>query len=216
MKYITLLLVTLSVLLVGCSNEGDSAPKQTTAAQGENKSDNAVHQPSGGAVAVLDANNQTIASLFLTGSPRIEFGGQKITSKIGSSGKRKYLDQTGAVVAKINNDRNGKIKLKSEQGSLIWKVKAKPGSIKIADNEEMNSAYKIKTKDAGRYKLLANENELGTAELIDGVVTISAPDAAMTVSGTDESASGVLGFSDVPMVYRLIIFSELSLSSQGR
>ena len=140
MKYITLLLVTLSVLLVGCSNESGSTPTQHSAAQVENKPDNAVQQSAGGAVSVLDANNQNVATLFLTSSPSIEFGGQQITSKIGSSGKRKYLDQNGAVVAKINNDGNGKIKLKSEQGSLIWKVKAKPGSIKIADNEEMKSA----------------------------------------------------------------------------
>lgn len=212
MKYISLLLVICTVILAGCSNESDSlSDGYSTGLQNE-----APHETSNqglGNTVSISENNQPIATLFLAGSPRIEFGSQKITSKIGSSGKRKYFDKNGVVLAKINNDRNGKIKLKSEQGGLIWKVKVKPDSIKIADNEEMNSAYKIKNKAADRVKLLANEVELGKALFVDGAVVITAPNLSINSSGAALDESAVLGFSGIPMVYRLIILSELSLQA---
>jgi len=131
-------------------------------------------------------------------------------SKTGSSGKRKYFDENGNVLAKIKSDSQDKIKLKTESGALIWKIKTKTDSIKIANNEEMERSYKIKIKEPNRSKLLVNESNIGNARLSDSMVQITTQTTQINVTGTQTHTAAVMGFGDISLIHRLIILTELS------
>lgn len=49
-------------------------------------------------------------------------------------------------------------KLRDHNEQLLWKVKLYDDKIKVADNEEMTSAYEIKLRDEGKIKLERNES----------------------------------------------------------
>ena len=209
MKNSIISLLLLSVFLVGCSNDSQE-PSNTQANKAgydrsQNNSNNALED-----ILISDSNEQVIANILLYGTPLIEFDNQTIKSKLGSSGKRKYLNQNGQVLAKIKRDNNQKFKLKSENGTLLWKIKIKPDSIKVANNEEMQGSYKIKIKEPNRVKLLLNESEIGKANTSGKVTSVNAPKVNMNISNTKASHAGVMGFNDIPLPLRLIILAELS------
>lgn len=230
MPFKNLIVIASLALLVACSNEPEaplmtsggessSALVANTAVNSTGGVNGGDHLVSSDQVQVFGADGALLASLSLGGNPQFEFDGQRITSKIGSSGKRKYLNQQGQALIKVNNDGQGKLKLKSEQGVLFWKIKLKTDRIKIADNEEMTAAYKIKTKSAVRAKLFASDNdteiEIGQARVNQekgAQVTISGSGVEqLTVVGArGAGVAATMGLTDIPMLHRLIILSELS------
>lgn len=205
MKHTFLLLIITSLFLSACSDDKQVSPKNNSSYTTNNKS-----TQQNLAISITDENKQSIAQISLNGSPIISYGNETITSKIGSSGKRKYLNQNGKVVAKIKSDSADKIKLKTEDGTLIWKIKTKSDSIKIADNEEMESAFKIKIKEPNRVKLLVNENEIGKATSSESVVNIKSQKQNLNITGASTPKAAVLGFDEIPLAHRLIIIAELS------
>jgi len=205
-KFYVLLLALCSVL-AACSSE-QSQPTYNDL----NSSSNSSSSNDGGAFnqePLIVRNEKGVEVAKLT-EREIEFNGQVIRYKYGSSGKRKYVNEAGQIVAKIKRSGPEKFKLKSESGVLLWKVKRKSDSIKIADNEEMQQAYKIKQKGKERAKVLLNEQPYFEVKLSDGQGSLSVDGSDYQVSGNDVVSVAVISLEDISMLHRLIIIKELS------
>lgn len=73
--------------------------------------------------------------------------------------KRKYYDGSNNMRYAVKFSDDG-FKLRDYREELLWKVKIYDDKIKLADNEEMNNAYELKLRDAGKVKLERNDQPL--------------------------------------------------------
>lgn len=157
-------------------------------------------------ISITDANNVEIAKIEKNDTITIYIGESLISSKIGSSGKRKYL--VNQTIIKIKRKDNG-FKLKTESGDVLWKIKNKEGKLKIANNDEMENAFKIKQKS--KVKIYRNDNKVGSAVLKDNLVKINTTQGnELNVSNVKALFAAVLGLEEIPLEQRLIILIELA------
>lgn len=215
MKFITTVVIA-SLLLTACSNS-DQDPELNTNPSGAKATSTSESPQSlnvSESITVQNAQGETIAQISKERKPVITFHGSTMKTKHGSSGKLKYLDSYGNVVAKIKRKSHEKIKLKTESGTLLWKVKRKPNSIKIANNEEMAPGYKIKDKGEQRAKVVrikqdGSEEELYQIRIESEKVIFDDSKTTLDIAGANASVAGILSLEDIPMPHRLVIVAEL-------
>ncbi|MDA9003973.1 hypothetical protein N9J26_00630 [bacterium] len=160
-------------------------------------------------IATLTKNANPLATIDLLKSTII-YDGQAITRKIGSSGKPKYINSSGHVIAKINLYDGKKIKIKDNNGNLLWKIKIKESRVKIANNDSMDNAYKLEQAIPKTTKIYSQEQLIGeTKKSGNKYITIIGQDKYTVESATNVQA-GIIALDDIPMVMRFIIISELS------
>lgn len=160
-------------------------------------------------ITVSSNDPQVQASLNLDGTTRIQYGQQEIRVKVTSSGKTKYINANGDIIAKVNRYDDGGIKLKDENGDVLWKIKRKDNSVKIADNNEMNNAYKIKIKESGKEKIYLNDEKIGEAKSSKGQINIQVNNKNYQLDGSFLAYASVIGIDAIPMALRLVIVAEL-------
>jgi len=165
------------------------------------------------AISIVNATGATLAELTAD-DDQINIDGNAVRTKIGSNGKQKYLDQSGNVIAKIKRSDKQKFKLKTDSGDLLWKIKRKADSIKIANNEQMSPALKIKDKGAARAKIISVneagiENELVQVRMESGKTNVELNNQMLTISAPTASIAAVLSLESIPLAHRLIIVAEL-------
>ena len=165
------------------------------------------------AISINDASGYKLAELTVSDG-HLKINSQALRTKIVSSGKQKYLDQSGKVIAKIKRSDSQKFKLKTESGDLLWKIKRKSDSIKIANNEEMTPALKIKEKDIDRAKIISVdsagiESELLQVRMQAGKTNMQLNNQTLTISAPTASTAAVLSLDSIPLAHRLIIVAEL-------
>ncbi len=139
---------------------------------------------------------------------RLSVNGDEIRYKYGSSGKRKYVNQAGQSLLKIKRSDRNKIKLKAESGVLLWKIKRKPDSIKIADNEEMLKAFKIKFNQAYKAKVLIDEQPLFEVKVDQD--TFPTGNSADLMNADNPVSIAIMSLDDIPLLHRLVIIKELA------
>jgi membrane-associated protease RseP (regulator of RpoE activity) len=136
------------------------------------------------------------------------------------SGKRKYSVGGGAVAYEVKPGDTGGFKLRTFDGSLLWKVKITPEKIKISNNEQNDNPFELKVREGDRVKVVApGDRELGNVRFdrAKGKTEIenAASKTLFTVDGaTPSGAYGVLLLDTIPVTERAILVAEIL--SRGR
>lgn len=202
MKNISILLIAV-VLLFSCGKK-ESTTKQdknnTVSTNTDNKPNNS--NTSSNAITIKDGEWSATITASTTSS--IQMGTEQFYTKVGSSGKLKYM-KGEECIAKIKKSDDG-FKLKREDGNLLWKIKTTDGNIKIASNEEMQNAFKIKKKS----KIKIYKDDVEVKEIPIGSSIPTADGKNFTIGNCDTQKAAVLALTDIPLELRLIIITELN------
>ncbi len=169
-------------------------------------------------IKIKTPDEKPVAEIDLTGNdPKVDFSlnGQTgiLRGTSNAKGKRKYEAEDFRIIAEIKAAADS-FKLKAMDGRLLWKVKWVDSKIKIANNEEMNSAFVLKPGEPDRVKALREDAEIGKVKFYRerGKVKIeTAADVLQYESNTNifSGAYGVLLMNDIPTAERLLILTEL-------
>jgi hypothetical protein len=171
-------------------------------------------EPAGEWTKIRTPDDQQVAQLKVEGeNTQVEFGSNSLRGEQKESGKRKYQDQSGALISEVKSDADD-FKVRTPDGKLLWKVKVNPDKIKISNNEEMTGAFSIESKDTDRAKVYHNEQEIGKVRFNQSrgrVKVENASDAPIYNSNTSRLSAmyGVLLMNDIPEPQRYIIMAEL-------
>lgn len=139
----------------------------------------------------------------------IEFQGGQLKSKVSSSGKTKYTNRKGKVVAKVNTYADEeKIKIKSEEGKLLWKVKWSDSELKIAQNEEMKGAFEFK-KDEAVVKIEHEGKVLGKVTTTKGNSKVVIGKRIYKMNNDNGLVAGLVGIEQIPLQFRMMIIREM-------
>lgn len=198
----TLLAIALALCVISCKDTGQS------------QKDQGGEKPQGAAqdrwAYFHNRHGKPLGSIRWGTAIELWDGNQFIRTKTSASGKVKYVKAGGEVVAKASHGADGQIKLKNAEGQLLWKVKRSGRGIKLADNEAMANAFKIKYKTANACKLYANEAEVGRVEHNTKATKITTLDEQYLTQGDAGDAVGVFAFTEIPLILRLAIIAELA------
>jgi hypothetical protein len=123
--------------------------------------------------------------------------------------KRKYYNTSNTMVYAVKLDTDG-FKLRDGNEQLIWKVKLYADKLKIANNEEMYSAYEVKLRDDGKLKLERNDTEIKSIRVSESIDAYDV-DGNYRIEGFGRSlAPGILMISDLKEREKFIIIAELA------
>ena len=149
---------------------------------------------------------------------KIEWAGASGTGEIRGdlkdSGKRKYSDAAGQLIAEVKPSDNG-FKVRTADGKLLWKVKIDSDKIKVSDNEENQNPWVLKTKYEDKVKILdPAERELAEVKFYRDRQKVKIKDMLdkelWEVNTNKYSpAYGVMLFDRVPENLRYVIMAEL-------
>jgi hypothetical protein len=124
------------------------------------------------------------------------------------SDKRKYYNPSNTMVYAVKLDDDG-FKLRDGNEQLIWKIKLYEDKLKIANNEEMYSAYEVKLRD-GKLKLERNETEIKSIRVSEGTDWYEV-EGRYKIQGFGMSlVPGILMISDLKEREKFIIIAELA------
>lgn len=206
-------IIFLVALFCACSKEQPShqateSPKQAKALPAEST------EQYTGKVKIKTPDDATVVEIKFKGADdaKIEFGGKVLRAKNKDSGKRKYEQEGGPVVAEVKSGDDG-FKVRTPDGKLLWKVKFSEDKIKISDNEENANPFELKMKDGDRVKITKNDSEIGEVKFYKDrqKVKVKAGETEKYESNTDlySGAYGVLLMDAIPEQERNIIIAEL-------
>ena len=191
-------IIVVLLFLISCDSSSQTAKKEVQ---------NTLNERSN-IIRVINGDGAEIASIEHLQDNVIFLEGNRIKSKIGSSGKRKYLDEGGNTIGKINKYDYG-FKVKSLEGTILWKIKLKDESIKIANNDDMEGAYKVKKKS--KTKIYVDEKEVGNAIEMESYIKVHTMDKKeLKVFNTNELHAAIMGIVEIPLEIRLIMLAEIS------
>lgn len=219
MKTTSSILLSTLILLAACGQGSES--EESAPAESSTPAQSAAGQstaPVGGAIKIKRADGETITTVTLDGE-RVTItyadGSEQFELKGNTkdSGKRKY-EEAGTVVAEVKPSDGG-FKVRTPQGSLLWKVKISEEKIKISDNEENRNPWVLSSKHEHRVKILdPTENEIGAVKYYPDRSRVEVKDtsnAELFKINTDREspAYGVLMMSPIPARERAIILAEI-------
>jgi len=210
MKNIFVFMLLGFVLIAGCSRTGTNS-KQENAIATENVAANDVSKQS--FITVTNNDGKQIVRILFNGNDvEIEYSGNKFVGALKGD-KRKYTDKSGTMVAEFKFSEPTKLKLRTPEGQLLWKIKIDTDKIKVSNNEENLNPYQIKMGYPDKVKVLdASEQELGDArfDAVSGKMEITGSEGVMFVKSDKLSAAyGVLLMSSIPDRDKYIILAEL-------
>jgi len=139
-----------------------------------------------------------------------------LRGKLKESGKRKYDEEGGGLVAEVKPGESG-FKVRTPGGELLWKVKLSAEKIKISDNEENRNPFVLRLSGEDRVKILLNDStDVGRVKFYRdrGKVKIKDPaDTTLYESNTERYSAmyGVLLMPEIPAAERYIVMAELLL-----
>ena len=160
-------------------------------------------------IVLVDTLNNAMGEVTLGSSPSIVVGHKDYSSKF-KKGKLKYYDDNGQCVVKVSYKSDG-FKLKREDGSLLWKVKLKSNKIKLANNEEMLNPYQLKRyEDPSEAKLKVGDETLGKVKAKPNKLKVTYGSSVYYLYDQRNLDYGVVGFEEIPLLYRMMILVELA------
>ncbi len=169
----------------------------------------AVTTPSGDAVVEIAQRGSNLTVTYTENGAR-----HVLQGRVRDSGKRKYDAATGGVVLEVKPSDGG-FKVRTPDGTLLWKIKRGEDKIKISDNEENRNPAELKLKD-GKVKVYdPAEHLLGEAKFYGDKQRIGIKDAegraVYRASGTRaEPFHGVPLIERIPPRERAVIMAELA------
>lgn len=218
--YLGLAVLALSALTACGSDKksDDNSAKQPKTEQADNtsqqggevQSPNATNNQQSSKIHEIKSEDGTlVGKIIIDGvDMSFEYAGNIFSCKIKGE-KHKYINN-GEEVVIVKHSEAGKFKLKTPDGTLLWKVKIKADKLKISDNEEGENAYEIKLSNAEKAKVKRNDQELGHIKLKDGKLKIEAGKKIYTINGNRISlAYGALAAGDISERDQYIIMTEL-------
>jgi hypothetical protein len=160
-----------------------------------------------GVIQIPDENNVSIKY-----GSRVLFGERK-------GDKFYYTSNDPDFQPCISKSKENTVKIKKNDGTLIWKVKIKESKITISDNEENNNAYELKINpekikvekdgtEIGKVVYYSDKHELKLKNA-DNSEVYSIPEDSLNVK------YGVLLCKEIPFHYQLLIMAELLRNEKG-
>lgn len=113
------------------------------------------------------------------------------------------------MVYAVKMDDDG-FKLRDGNEQLIWKIKLYEDKLKIADNEEMISAYEIKLRDQGKLKLERNETEIKSIRVSESTDWYTIEDRYKIKGFGVSLAPGILLIDELKDTEKFLIMAELA------
>lgn len=162
-------------------------------------------------VRIYNSHNELQATIEPGIETVITANGQKLFRQEKQTDKVRYINSDNDVLLKANHSKEG-FKLKQGESKTLWKVKYKDYGLKIATNDEMKNAYKVK-RSSGKYKLKKDDDTLAKIKTKGKDYTILRGDRLlMTVKGGKPEFLPVLAIPDVGWMEKLVLYTELSRS----
>jgi len=158
---------------------------------------------------ISNDRNEAVAEISIDGEAINIKVGQETLYGDWKSGKRKYYDHKNQLKYSVKIGDGGGFKIRNHNETLAWKVKWKGGKTKIADNEEMDNAYAITTKDGNRIKVKQHEQEVGVVRFAPNDQQAKVGDKLVTVNFGESHALGILLIEQIPDKARHLICAEL-------
>ena len=195
----------LSVAFAACGGSSQSSSTTVTANNAVANLSVAIKSSDGAALGQIDIKNSAIT---------LQYGDNNLVSETKGE-KRKYGSAAGIVAAEVKHNEANKFKVRTPEGTLIWKIKLDTDKIKISDNEENNNPYSIKRSDNKIKVKAADDTELGSIEVKDGKVVVLATNRSFTAeTGQISAAYGVLLMDKISPRDQFIIMAELLAKGQ--
>ncbi len=168
----------------------------------------ASHNSSGG-YTINSFTDETLATIKLQSDEvTVTTSGGSLIGVAKRSDKRKYYNSGNTMIYAVKMDDDG-FKLRDGNEQLIWKIKLYEDKLKIANNEEMISAYEIKLREQGKLKLERNDTEIKSIRLSEGAEWYTV-DNRYKINGFGVSlAPGILLIDEVKDNDKFIIMAEL-------
>ena len=143
---------------------------------------------------------------------RIEFGNKTLSGR-KENDKRKYRFDDDEQIACAVTYKPERIKIKSPDGQLLWKIKLKEGKITVLRQEDGDADFTFKFKD-NKVKVLAGEKTLGKVKLYPEKNKIIVKDAEensrFKINAETVSAGyGALLLDDVSVEEQLVMVAEI-------
>jgi hypothetical protein len=143
---------------------------------------------------------------------RIEFGNRKLSGR-KENDKRKYRFDDEEQIACVVTCKPERIKIKSPEGQLLWKIKLKDGKVDVLRQEEGGADFTFKLKD-DKIKVRAGEKTLGKVKLYPERKKVKIKDAAENVrfkinAETLSAGYGALLLDDVSVEEQLVMVAEI-------
>lgn len=154
-----------------------------------------------------------IASVSISGSDiSIEARNQNMTGVVKKDKRKYYRGSSLNYVIKFSDDG---FKLRDHNEDMLWKVKYYEDKIKISNNEEMNNAYEVKMREAGKIKLERNESTITDFHISTDKESWVSIEGKYKIKGFGLSlASGVVLIPDLKDDEKAIIMAELSVAGK--
>ncbi len=212
---LVIIFITAFLLIVAC-NSGARRP-ETAANKSPNESGTATNSSNGKSydtkvkIKTPDGKDFVEVKADANGT-KLEYNGKVLRGETKDD-KRKYALENGSLIAEVKfKDADG-FKVRTSDGTLLWKIKIAADKIKISDNEENQNAFEIK-KNADGAKIERGETKLGEVKFYPDKQKIKVKDAAdreIFDGNTNiySTAYGVLALNKIPEDLRLIILAEL-------
>ncbi|MGD1843277.1 MAG: hypothetical protein ACFB0B_20645 [Thermonemataceae bacterium] len=165
------------------------------------------------AIIVKDAaNNQEMVKVQVVdpSTVQVSFGGMSLTGEAKGE-KRKYKDDTDFTILEIKSKEPQKMKLNTNDGRMLWKLKISGSKIKISNNEEGENPFELKQNDEGKIKVKYQGKELGSVQLSEGKVKIKkAEEEAFTIATDQNSyAFALMVIDEIPAEEKYVLMAEL-------
>ena len=122
--------------------------------------------------------------------------------------KRKYYDGSNTMRYAVKFSEDG-FKLRDFREELLWKVKIYDDKIKLADNEEMNNAYEIKLREAGKVKLERNDQPLTELRMNDAAEWFQVNEQLKTKGAGLSLVPALLLIKELEPAEQYILMAEL-------
>lgn len=161
-------------------------------------------------------NEEQYAEIKVSNSTAaIEYGTRHIKG-ITKNGKRIYTDDVDGSVLYEAKLQPGKVKIRTADGTLLWKCTLKEGKINLYRTEDGETDFSLKFKD-GRVKVKSGEETIGKVAFYSDKEKIKVKDTAgntrFKINAQALSASyGILLIDVIPPEVQLIIAVEILIA----
>lgn len=212
--YLAILSLAFGVLLSACgsSNSNESIDERPDEQSESNTTAAIPQQAPVEQVAVRDADGNTVFEINFedNGSLTVKVDNRTIEGRVKNKEKRIYSTD-GYDFIEVKAYEDGKFKLKTTNGQLLWKVKLYEDKVKISDNEEGENPYEIKRKESGKIKVYHQGKEVCEAKQDGDVIVVKAGDSVVLRIPSKQNSMGyaILGAQQIPFDERYVLMAEL-------
>jgi len=150
MRRICFLLVPFMLLLTACDSRPQSESAMTPREPSKSEQTAPAENVWTSKVKISTPDDQRLMEIKWNAEKiKVEVGVEgnptALKGELRDNGKRKYSIEGGAPIAEVKGDSSG-FKLRTGEGTLLWKVKFSGDKIKISNNEENRNPYEIHIK----------------------------------------------------------------------